>query len=252
MKFSKSDICCFPSLSDALCRTRLPPACLLDELCLPNPDPQASVLRSRTIAPINKCYSMTDSLLGDQRPEDHTHWPLSCRDPNAPLTAHTRPTGRTPPTESGFSRHGPRSIRVEHPLGPLRYPPHHHMLTFLPLSFTQRVRRNSSLTLPTFLRSFGPLFPIGQFFCDLVFSNPSNTNTDTICASPCFLFHDILASSFRVTNQSRTIFSAPNLIPRSVHSSHFGACLSTLHWSSSFKLTNGSSVPTQTGPLAVC
>ena len=57
--------------------------------------------------------------------------------------------------------------------------------------------------------------------------------TDTICASPFLLLCYILDTSFRLTNQHRTILSEPNLLPPPASSSHCGACLSMSRRSSS-------------------
>ena len=74
--------------------------------------------------------------------------------------------------------------------------------------------------------AFAPMCPN---FLGSGFGPPSNTGSDTIRASPCLLPCRSLDTSFRLTNQCRTIFSAPILLTRPTSSSHFGACLSTLH-----------------------
>ena len=62
-----------------------------------------------------------------------------------------------------------------------------------PSTFTQRVRRDSSLTLPIFLRRLGPLLQFAKLFWDLV-ADPIPTRAviqSTICASPCLLLYYI-------------------------------------------------------------
>ena len=49
-----------------------------------------------------------------------------------------------------------------------RFPPPHCEVAFLPLTFTQRVRRDSSLPLPIFLRGLDPFLPFTQVIWDLV------------------------------------------------------------------------------------
>ena len=57
------------------------------------------------------------------------------------------------------------------------------------------------------------------------------TGNGGVCASPCLRPCYSLNTSFRLTNQCRTLFSAPNLLRRPASSSHVGACLSTVRWS---------------------
>ena len=57
--------------------------------------------------------------------------------------------------------------------------------------------------------------------CSLLTS--SNMGSHTMCASLCLLRCYILDTSFHLTKQCRTIFSAPILLPQPASSSHFGA-----------------------------
>ena len=77
-----------------------------------------------------------------------------------------------------FSCHSPALYFSDSHLWTVKWP-------FPPVTSTQRVRPDSFLPLPTFLRCLGLLFPFPQPFRDLVLFLPSVTDSGTTCASPC-------------------------------------------------------------------
>ena len=83
------------------------------------------------------------------------------------------------------------------------------------MSFTQRMRRDTSSPLPFFF-CFGRLLPLHQTFWDLVSDfRPRRTMVQPVF-SPCFLLCYSLDTSFRQTYQCRIIF--PVLHPPSTTS----------------------------------
>ena len=71
-----------------------------------------------------------------------------------------------------------------------------------------------------------PLLPFAQFFWDLVSDLLLTRAVIESMLAPCLLLCERLDTS-HLTNQCRTISSAPNLLPRPASSLHFDACLST-------------------------
>ena len=101
-----------------------------------------------------------------------------------------------------------------------------------PIPSAEKIRRNASSPCPILLRRVCPLFPLFQHFPHLV----SNFPPSWAMVQPVFF---LVPCVFRITctfcsptNQCRTFFSAPILLPRPTSTSHCGAHLSMTRGSS--------------------
>ena len=81
-----------------------------------------------------------------------------------------------------------------------RFPPADRQVALLPIAFTGRVRRDSSLPLPILLRGRDPPFPTSPNILGSGFSLSSMTDSGTACAFP-YLLCCSLHTSTRPTNK---------------------------------------------------
>ena len=107
----------------------------------------------------------------------------------------------------------------------------HSQVALHPNASVQRIQRDTSWSVSSAPSTFQLCVPISQIPLGSSFRLPSRTDSGTACVSPCLLpCHSV--TSLRPTNQRRTFFSAPILLPRPTSSSHGGAYVSTSRWSS--------------------